>query len=216
MFASHLKRRELAAAANIPPLKMRHEEKITQLERQALIEAALHECKHCRFLDGVLEIGRIRRAARKMKKQFGLDLLILDYDELIEAPGKNELEQQTNLVRKAKSLGMELQSAVILISQLRKPLNGEDAARPTLARIYGSGSKTKHASFVILADRPFVRELKGDEKEAQIFILKGRDSQAGRIRATFNVRKLRFDDATDEDVSAEWDSKSRAGNDFEK
>jgi replicative DNA helicase len=204
MFASHLKRRELAAAADVPPLKMRHEERLSSEDRRALLEAAGHECKRCRILDGELEISRIRRASRKMKKLSGLDLLILDYDELIEAPGKTDLEQQTNLVRNAKSIGMELHCPVILISQLRKPLSGEDAARATLARIYGSGSKTKHASFVILADRPFVRELQGDEKEAQLFILKGRDSQTGRIKATFNIRKLRFDDAHEEECTDAW------------
>jgi replicative DNA helicase len=193
MLASHLKRRELAAVADVALSKMRREDLLTPEDRRALIEAAAHECKKCRILDGELELSRIRRAARKMKKQSGLDCLILDYDELIEAPGKDEFDQQRNLVRAAKSLGMELRCAVILISQLRKPLSGEDAARPTLQRIYGSGSKTKHASIVILADRQYVRELQGDETEAQIYILKNRDGRTGRVNATFNIRKLRFD-----------------------
>lgn len=193
MLAPHLKRRELAAAAGVAPHKMRREDLLTSEDRHALIEAAAHQCKKCRILDGELELSRIRRAARKMKKQVGLDCLILDYDELIEAPGKDEFDQQRNLVRAAKSLGMELRCAVILISQLRKPLSGEDAARPTLQRVYGSGSKTKHASIVILADRQYVRELQGDETEAQIFILKNRDGRTGRVKATFNIRKLRFD-----------------------
>jgi len=195
MLAPHLKRRELAAAADVAPSKMRREDLLTHEDRRALIEAASHECKRCKILDGELELSRIRRAARKMKKQSGLDCLILDYDELIEAPGKDEFDQQRNLVRAAKSLGMELRCAVILISQLRKPLSGEDAARPTLQRVYGSGSKTKHASIVILADRQYVRELQGDETEAQIFILKNRDGRTGRVKATFNIRKLRFEDA---------------------
>lgn len=193
MLAPHLKRRELAAAAGVAPVKMRREDLLTSEDRRALIEAAAHECKRCRILDGELELSRIRRAARKMKKLSGLDCLILDYDELIEAPGKDEFDQQRNLVRAAKSLGLELRCAVILISQLRKPLSGEDAAKPTLQRVYGSGSKTKHASIVILADRQYVRELQGDETEAQIFILKNRDGRTGRVKATFNIRKLRFD-----------------------
>lgn len=201
MLAPHLKRRELAAVASVAPSKMRREDLLTTEDRHALIEAASHECKKCRILDGELDLARIRRAARKMKKQAGLDLVILDYDELIDAPGKDELEQQRNLVRAAKSLGMELRCAVILISQLRKPLSGEDAAKPTLQRIYGSGSKTKHASIVILADRQYVRELQGDETEAQIFILKNRDGRTGRIKATFDIRKLRFDDAPEEETA---------------
>jgi replicative DNA helicase len=198
MLAPHLMRRELAASADVSPSKMRREDLLTSEDRRALLEAASHECKRCRILDGELELSRIRRAARKMKKQSGLDCLILDYDELIEAPGKDELDQQRNLVRAAKSLGMELRCAVILISQLRKPLSGEDAARPTLQRVYGSGSKTKHASIVILADRQYVRELQGDETEAQIFILKNRDGRTGRVKATFNIRKLRFEEEKEE------------------
>jgi len=61
-----------------------------------LIEAASHECKRCRILDGELELSRIRRAARKMKKRSGLDCLILDYDELIEAPGNAPVELAQN------------------------------------------------------------------------------------------------------------------------
>lgn len=193
MLAPHLKRRELAATADVAPSKMRREDLLNAEDRKALIEAAAHECKRCRILDGELELSRIRRAARKMKKSPGLDLVILDYDELIDAPGKDEFDQQRTLVRAAKSLGMELRCAVILISQLRKALSGEDATRPTLQRVYGSGSKTKHASIVILADRQYVRELEGDETEAQIFILKNRDGRTGRVKATFNIRKLRFD-----------------------
>ncbi len=198
MLATHLKRRELAAAANVQPGKMRRDDLLTSDDRRALLEAASNECKVCKILDGELALARIRRAARKMNKQAGLDLLVLDYDELIDAPGKDEFDQQRNLVRGAKSLGMELRCAVILISQLRKPLSGEDATRPTLQRIYGSGSKTKHASVVILADRQYVRELQGDETEAQLFVLKNRDGRTGRIKATFDIRKLRFEDATEE------------------
>ena len=108
---------------------MRRENLPTADDRRALIEAASHQCKCCRIIDGTSNY-RVSDVRRKMKKQFGLDCLFLDYDELIDAPGKDELDQQRNLVRAAKSLGMELQCAVILISQLRKPLSGESAARP--------------------------------------------------------------------------------------
>jgi replicative DNA helicase len=122
-----------------------------------------------------------------------LDVLVLDYDELISAPGNSEFEQQRVIARAAKSLAMELKCAVILISQLRKTNQGEDAGKPTLQRLYGNGAKQKFASFIILADRPFVRELEGDEKEAELQLLKSRDGKTGRIKATFNIRSLRFE-----------------------
>jgi replicative DNA helicase len=198
MTAAHLAGRELAPAANVTPHKMRREDLLTEAEFFALIEAASHQCRRCRILDGQLDVPRIRKVARRMKAHGGLDLVILDHDELIDAPGSNEFEQQKYIARFAKSLAVELKCVVILISQLRKTLSGEDAAKPTLQRLYGSGAKQKHASYIILADRPYVRELQGDEKQASLWVLKSRDGKTGRIKATFNVKTLRFDDAPDE------------------
>jgi replicative DNA helicase len=130
-----------------------------------------------------------------MKSRTGLDLLILDYDELIEAEGKTEFEQQRVIARSAKTLAKELKCVVILISQLRKTTAGEDAGKPTLQRLYGNAAKQKFASFIILADRPYVRELQGDEKEAELQLLKSRDGKTGRIKARFNIRSLRFEQA---------------------
>ncbi len=195
MLAPHLKRRELAAEADVAPVKMRRDDLLTSEDRRALVEAAAHQCKLCRILDGELDLARIRRVARAMKDKTGLELVVLDYDELIEAPGKDEFEQQRNLARAAKRLAMELRCVVILISQLRKALSGEDVKRPTLQRVYGTGAKVKHASIVVLADREYVREMTGDEKEAQIFVLKNRDGRVGRIKATFNIHSLRFESA---------------------
>ncbi len=195
MSAAHLAGRGLAPAANVAPFKMRRDDLLTDEEFTSLVEAAAHQCKRCRILDGELELGRIRRVARKMRAHGGLDLVILDYDELIDAPGGNEFEQQKNIARFSKSLAVELKCVVILISQLRKTLSGEEAAKPTLQRLYGSGAKQKHASFIILVDRPYVRELEGDEKEAQLWLLKSRDGRTGKIKTMFNVKKLRFDDA---------------------
>jgi len=119
--------------------------------------------------------------------------VIVDYDELVEAPGDNEFDQQRYIVRAGKSLAMEMKCPAIVISQLRKSLQGEDRKRPTLQRLYGSGAKAKHASIVIYVDRPFVQELAGDETEAKIVVTKNRDGKVGALEARFNIRTLRFE-----------------------
>jgi replicative DNA helicase len=202
MSRTHLASRELATASGVMPLKMRRDDMFTKEDFEALVIAAAHQCKKCRILDGELSLSRIRRAARKMKARGGLDLLILDYDELIEAEGKTEFEQQRVIARAAKSMAQELHCAVILISQLRKTTQGEDAGKPTLQRLYGNAAKQKFASFIILADRPYVRELEGDEKEAELQLLKSRDGKTGRIKATFNVKSLRFEEAKEDPAEA--------------
>ena len=193
MRAPHLISRELATEAGVEHWKMRRPERITAEEAALLVQAASHECKVCRILDGELTIQRIRRVARQMKAGTGLDLVIVDYDELVEAPGKDEFDQQRYIVRAGKSLAIELSIPVIVISQLRKSLQGEDRKKPTLQRLYGSGAKAKHSSIVIYVDRPYVQELSGDETEARIVIAKNRDGKVGAIDARFNVKTLRFE-----------------------
>lgn len=198
MSRTHLASRELATQSGVQPLKMRRDDLLTPADFEALVAAASHQCRKCRILDGELSLPRIRRSARKMKGRGGLDLLILDYDELIEAEGKTEFEQQRIIARAAKSIAIELNCTVILISQLRKTTQGEDAGKPTLQRLYGNAAKQKFASFIILADRPYVRELVGDEKEAELQLLKSRDGKTGRIKATFNIKSLRFEQAEED------------------
>jgi replicative DNA helicase len=198
MTKEHLASRELATTSGVMPIRLRRDDLLTKEDLIALTTAAAHQCKKCRILDGELSLSRIRRAARKMKSHLALDLLILDYDELIESEGKTEFDQQRAVARAAKSIAIELKCCVILISQLRKAVQGEDAGKATLQRLYGNAAKQKFASFVILADRPYVRQLQGDEKEAELRLLKSRDGKTGRIKAVFNVRSLRFDQAPED------------------
>lgn len=192
MRAEHLVARELATEADIPHWKMRQPESINLVERGALMVAASQECSRCRILDGELSVTRIRLAARQMKTGSGIALVVIDYDELVQAEGRDEFERQTNLVRDAKLLAVELACPVILISQLRKLLQGEDRRRPTLQRLYGSSSKAKHPQLVLYVDRPYVQDLVSDETEARICILKNRDGRLGALDVVFNVRTLRF------------------------
>jgi replicative DNA helicase len=146
-------------------------------------------------LDGELSLQSIRVAARRKKKATGLHLLEVDYDELVDAPGKNELEQQRNLIRGSKSIGVSLGIPVVMISQLRKPPDAKEDKQPTLQRIYGSGAKSKHSSWILFIEREYVRDLEGDETEAMLYILKARDGRINKIALKFNLQTLRFDNA---------------------
>jgi replicative DNA helicase len=193
MTAENLIARELATEAGVEHWKMRRPERITPDEMKALLRVTSHECRRCRIVSGELSLARIRLAARNMKSEVGLDCVVADYDELIDAPGKDEWEEQRSLVRGLKALAVELSIPVVLISQLRKLLQGEDRKRPTLQRLYGSGVKSKHPSCIVYVDREYVRELCGDETAARVCVLKNRSGAVGAIDAYFNIRTLRFE-----------------------
>jgi replicative DNA helicase len=198
--------REIPNLTTVPRWKMRKPEFINDVERQMISNAAKHQCNKCKIMDGLISIERIQRAARAMaSRDPGLHLLICDYDELISAPGDRELDQMKYLVEALKKLAVELSIPVVLISQLSKPMKDSDRKKPTLTRLYGTGSKMKNASFVIYCDREYLREF--DERvpqtRARIFLLKARDARAAALDAVFNIDKLRFETEQSEPTEME-------------
>lgn len=195
MKAAHLMGRELVGATGVAQFKIRRPTYLTAQDFNLLVEAASHECEKCMILDGELTLPSIRSAVRGMGKG-NIHYLIVDYDELVEVNGaQDEWDAQRRLVRGLKTLGMEMDMPVFLVSQLRKALNDNEREHPTLQRLYGSGAKIKHASVVLYLDRPFVLNLEGDQTEATIFILKSRDGVMGKTPAKFNIRTFRFEQA---------------------
>ena len=196
MPAEQLVSREMASETGVPHWKMRRPESLTKEEYSALVKNAGTSCEFCRIPDGELSLKNIRAACRRLKSEGKLSWAVIDYDELVEAPGKDEFAQQRNVIREAKRIAMTLEIPVFVISGIRKPLDSREAAKPMLSRIYGSGAKSKHSSFVLFVDRKYVRELKGSETDATIFILKSRDGRIGKIPVKFDLQTLRFEDIT--------------------
>lgn len=198
MLAAHLMGRSLATVSGVEHWKIRRPEKIDLAEMALLSTYVEKQCKTCCTLDGDLTLPRIRMAARAMAAKKQLRWIIVDYDELVEVAGcKSEWDEQKILARSLKSLGMQLNVPVILISQLRKTLSENQLSRPTIDDLYGSGAKGKHASIVILVVRPFVQKLEGDETEAKAWILKCRDGRQGSVDCIFNVKTLTFEEKTE-------------------
>jgi replicative DNA helicase len=193
MIAEHLMGRVICSDSRVEYYKLRHPEKITDHDNGELVEATGRQCTTCGIMDTELSLPSIRLAARKMKNNLGV--VIVDYDELVEVPGKDEFDQQRILARELKSLAMELRVPVVVVSQLRKSADEKDRRHPTLQRLYGSGAKAKHASVILYVDRPYVQELVGDETEARVFILKSRDGRMGMTECRFNTRTFRFEES---------------------
>lgn len=191
MLAEHLMGRVICSDSRVEYSKLRHPEYLNDHDTSELVDATGRQCTTCTILDGELSLPAVRLAARTMKNNLGA--IIVDYDELVEVPGKDEWDQQRILVRSLKALAMELRVPVIVVSQLRKSLDEKDRRHPTLQRLYGSGAKAKHASVILYVDRPYVQELVGDETEARVFILKSRDGRMGMTECRFNTRTFRFE-----------------------
>jgi replicative DNA helicase len=144
----------------------------------------------------VMEIGA---KARRLKKDKGLGLLIVDYLQLISARGRfgNRNEEVSSISRSLKGLAKELKIPVLVLSQLTRAPEREER-RPQLADLRESGAIEQDADVVLFIHRPnFYRtELPEEERrKAELIIAKQRNGPTDRLQFVFFERYTRFEEA---------------------
>ncbi len=160
----------------------------------------------------MLSIFDIRAQARRMKSQFDIQLLVIDYLQLVHAQtgGKqnfNREQEISTISRNLKSLAKELDIPVIALSQLsRKVEERKDAAghkRPQLSDLRESGAIEQDADIVSFIYRPEYYKIETweddtpTENQAEFIIAKHRNGKTGNIRLRFDPQFGRFSDLND-------------------
>lgn len=105
---------------------------------------------------GGLSISQLTARARRLKRQKGLDLLIIDYIQLLSGSGKrsdNRVQEITEITTGLKALAKELAVPIIALSQLSRQVENRDDKRPQLADLRESGSIEQDADVVLFVYR---------------------------------------------------------------
>jgi len=144
----------------------------------------------------VLEIGA---KARRLKRDKGLSLLIVDYLQLITARGRfgNRQEEVSSISRALKGLAKELQIPVLVLSQLTRAPEREERG-PQLSDLRESGAIEQDADVVMFIYRPnfFKLDAAPEERDqADILIAKQRNGPTDKVRFVFRSRLTRFEEA---------------------
>jgi len=143
----------------------------------------------------------IRTKARRLQMEHGLDLLIIDYLQLMEGRAKNEnrVQEISEITRALKGIARELNIPVLALSQLSRAVEQSRPAIPKLAHLRESGSIEQDADVVIFiyrkaTDRNYrIEELTDEEKNiAEIHIAKHRNGPTGLIKLFFNENLVSF------------------------
>ena len=105
-----------------------------------------------------LSIGAVRTRARRLKRQHGLDVLIVDYLQLLQGSGSRQSEgnrvlEISEITRGLKAIAKELQIPVIALSQLSRGVESRDDKRPMLSDLRESGSIEQDADCVMFIFR---------------------------------------------------------------
>jgi replicative DNA helicase len=155
------------------------------------------------FIDDTagLSVLEVRAKARRMKAEHGLDLLIIDYLQLMRGRTGSESRQQeiSDISRSLKALAKELNVPVVALSQLSRAIEARGDNTPRLSDLRESGALEQDADVIIFLHRPsFFTKDAGDDvrKTAEIHIGKQRNGPTGKFEVSFLAEYGRFENLT--------------------
>lgn len=149
-----------------------------------------------------MTMPRARAAARRHKRRYGLDLIVIDYLQLMDdgAGSGNRTEAVSAMSRGAKLMARELQCPVIILSQLNRSLENRPNKRPVCSDLRESGAIEQDADIILFVYRDEVYNEHTEYKGvAELIIGKGRDIEIGTVRTAFVGKHSRF-----EQLAAGW------------
>ncbi|MFU8880926.1 MAG: replicative DNA helicase [Rhodobacterales bacterium] len=214
MSAEQLAARILSEAAEVPSEQIRRGD-MTEVEFRRFVEAAksLEACPL--FIDDTpaLPISQLAARARRLKRTHGLDVLIVDYLQLVRGAGKSEnrVNEISEITMGLKAIAKELNIPVIALSQLSRQVENREDKRPQLSDLRESGSIEQDADVVMFVFREEYykeREKPGDHEldkmatwqaemerlhgKAEVVIGKQRHGPIGTVELSFEGRFTRF------------------------
>jgi len=215
MSSDQLANRVLADIANVPSDKIRGGD-LTPSDYESIREAAIQMEGLPLYIDdmGAISISQIAARARRLQRTVGLDLLMVDYLQLITSSGgrksENRVQEVTEITKSLKALAKELQIPIIALSQLSRQVENREDKRPQLADLRESGSIEQDSDVVMFIYREayYLERLEPDENSpahaewkdkmnmkyntAEIIIAKQRHGAIGRVEVGFQPARVRF------------------------
>lgn len=148
-------------------------------------------------------IHEIRAKAEQLKQRHGLDMLLLDYLQLVEETDKYRSREQgiAQISRGLKMLAMNLQMPVIALSQLNRESEHRADKRPTMADLRESGAIEQDADIVMILHRDWrvgrTHNADGSstENEADLLIYKWRNGTPADLKLSFEAETMKFSEA---------------------
>lgn len=215
MSAEQLAARILSEAAEVPSEQIRRGD-MTEAEFRRFVEAAkaLEACPL--YIDDTpaLPISQVAARARRLKRTHGLDVLMVDYLQLLKGSGgsrDNRVQEVSEITQGLKAIAKELNIPVVALSQLSRSVESRDDKRPQLSDLRESGSIEQDADVVMFVFREEYyreREKPGDHEmekmaqwqaimeqvhgKAEVIIGKQRHGPIGSVELSFEGRFTRF------------------------
>ena len=157
--------------------------------------------------ESALTPSELHARCRRLKREHGVGLVVIDYLQLMYVPGtrENRATEISEISRSLKALAKELMVPVIACSQLNRRLEERQNKRPVMSDLRESGAIEQDADLILFIYRDEVyNEESKDKGKAEIIIGKQRNGPIGKVNLAFLGRYARFEDYTSVDYSGEY------------
>jgi len=221
MSSEQLATRIIAEQSGVPSYKIRRGE-IQDNDFDRIVDAAREMERIPFYIDqtGGISIAQLATRARRLKRQKGLDILVVDYLQLLSGSskkGENRVQELTEITTGLKALAKELAVPVIALSQLSRQVEQRDDKRPQLSDLRESGSIEQDADVVMFVFREeyylknkepragteehlnWQTEMDQIHGRAEIIIGKQRHGPTGTVTLQFDAEVTRFSNLANED-----------------
>ncbi len=225
MSAEQLATRIIAEQSGVASYKIRRGD-IHDSEFHRISEAAREMQTMPLFIDqtGGISIAQLVARARRLKRQRGLDMLVIDYLQLLtgsRSKGDNRVQELTEITTSLKALAKELNVPVVALSQLSRQVENRDDKRPQLSDLRESGSIEQDADVVMFVYREeyylknkeprtgteehitWMQEMERAHGKAECIIGKSRHGPTGTIELQFDAEVTRFSNLARDDSMPE-------------
>ncbi|WEX07636.1 replicative DNA helicase [Chelativorans sp. AA-79] len=221
MSSEQLATRIISEQTEIPSSKIRRGE-ITEAEFEKLVGCAQMMQKIPLFIDqtGGISIAQLAARARRLKRQRGLDVIVIDYVQLMQGSSaksqQNRVQEITEITTGLKALAKELGTPIIALSQLSRQVENRDDKRPQLSDLRESGSIEQDADVVLFVYREeyylknrepkpgteeylkWETEMNEARGKAEVIIAKQRHGPTGTVALGFQGEFTRFFDLAED------------------
>jgi len=140
-------------------------------------------------------VDAVRREARRMHAEGGLDMIVIDYMQLMTGTGQNREQEISYISRNLKAMAKELNVPVFVLSQLSRAVENRADKRPMLSDLRESGSQEQDADAVLFIYREDYYDEDTDRQNiADIILAKHRHGATGTVSLFFRKELTQFRD----------------------
>ena len=172
---------------------------LSQSDWPKLVSAAGKLSETRIFIDDTpgISVLELRAKARRLKSQHDIELIVVDYLQLMQGPSGSENRQQeiSEISRSLKALARELDVPLIAVSQLSRAVEQRSDRRPQLSDLRESGAIEQDADLVVrLLREEYYTPTEENKGIAEVIVAKQRNGPVGSFKLAFINEYTRFED----------------------